>query len=153
MGEQVSSISPPSKPRPVPKFIFTDKNSVIDAYNSFTKEGFERQSKDERPYDLQKQFLSKVDVSKGPIQVRVESIVRTMVLDPDSIKGEKKEYLTYTSQWLAKDWLGNIIRCALEHEGKYMQQTKNTVTKFNPETGEEIVQYMKGVPREMFTIL
>ena len=36
----VSTITPPQTPRPKPRFIFSEKSSVIDAYESFAKEGF-----------------------------------------------------------------------------------------------------------------
>lgn len=58
----------------------------------------------------------------------------------------------YTTQWEAKDHLNNTIKCFHEAEGKYMQQTKQTMTSLNPQTGEELVQYVKGPPRDVYTI-
>lgn len=57
----------------------------------------------------------------------------------------------YTKQWEAKDHLNNKIKCSHEAEGKYMQQTKETKTKLNP-NGEELVQYVRGPVRDVFTI-
>jgi hypothetical protein len=79
-----SSIPAPQTPRPKPRFIFSDKSSVIDTYESFGKEGFADLLTDYAnisanharfPYD-EKQFLSQVDLTKGPILVTVESMVR-----------------------------------------------------------------------------
>lgn len=107
----VSTISPPKTPRPKPRFIFAEKSSVIDTYESFAKEGFAHllTHQAEFPYQFEKQFLSRVDLTKGPIFVSVTNIVRTMAVDPDSPKREKKEYMYYTTEWQAKDRLGNQI--------------------------------------------
>jgi len=151
----VSTIPAPQQtPRPKPRFIFLEKSSVIDAYESFGKEGFSHliTSQAEFPYDFEKQFLSKVDLTKGPILVSVESIVRTMAVDWDSPKREKKEMLCYSCSWEAKDRLNNTIRSNTHIEGKFMEQTKHTVTKYNPQTHEEEAYYEKGAPREVYTI-
>ncbi len=68
----VSTITPPQTPRPKPRFVFLEKSSVIDAYQSFAKEGFAHliTSQTEFPYDFEKKFLSKVDLTKGPILVQ-----------------------------------------------------------------------------------
>ena len=61
-------------------------------------------------YDQQKKFLHLVDLTKGPIMVSVQSIVRTMAVDRDSSKRERKEYLDDTTEWEAKDWAGTLDR-------------------------------------------
>jgi hypothetical protein len=150
----VSTITPPQTPIPKPRFVFLEKSSVIDAYESFAKEGFAHliTSQTEFPYTFEKKFLSKVDLTKGPILVSVGMIIRTMAVDPSSEKREKKEYLYYNCDWEAKDRLNNTIRSNTHTEGKYMQQTKHTVTKYNPQTNEEVAHYEKGAPREVYTI-
>jgi hypothetical protein len=149
----VSSIPAPQTPKPKPRFIFSDSSSVIDTYESYAKEGFAHlmSTQAEFPYLQEKKFLSKVDLTKGPILVSVQSILRIMAVDWDSPKREKKEYMYYTTEWEAKDHLNNTIRRSHEHEGKYMQQTKQTRTKLNP-NGEELVQYIRGPAREVYTI-
>jgi hypothetical protein len=94
----VSSIPVPQTPQPKPRFIFAEKSSVIDTYESFAKEGFAHliTNQAEFPYQFEKRFLSKVDVAKGPILVSVQSIVRTMAVDWDSPKRERKEYMSIT---------------------------------------------------------
>jgi len=158
----ISSIPAPQADKPKPRFIFSEKSSVIDTYESFAKEGFAHllsggyvnnsTEQAKRPYEQEKRFLSAVDLTKGPILVSVQSIIRTMAVDWESPKRERKEYMYYTTEWEAKDWLGNIIRCPHESEGKYMQQTKVIKTRLNPQTGEHIQDYNMGSPREAYTI-
>src|SRR4051812_10449008 len=115
----VSSIPASQTPRPKPRFIFSDKSSVIDTYESFGKEGFADLLTDYAnisanharfPYEQEKKFLSQVDLTKGPILVKLESMVRIMAVDWDSPKRERKEYLYYTTEWEAKDHRNNTIR-------------------------------------------
>ena len=75
-----------------------------------------------------------------------------MAVDWNSPKRESKEMMTYNTEWEAKDWLGNTIRCSHESEGKYTQQTKQIQTRLNPQTGQHIQEYHMGVPREVYTI-
>jgi hypothetical protein len=150
----VSSIPAPQAPRPKPGFIFSDSSSAISTYESFAKEGFAHlmTNQAEFPYNFEKQFLSKVDLEKGPILVSVGMIIRTMAVDWDSPKRERKEYMYYTTEWEAKDRHGNAIKCSHENEGKYTQQTKFIKTKYNPDTREEEAFYEKGAPRDVYTI-
>jgi len=106
----------------------------------------------EFPYQQEKKFLSKVDLTKGPILVKLETMVRIMAVDLDSPKRERREYFYYTTQWEAKDHLNNTIRSNSHTEGKFTQQTKETKTKYNPSTNEELVQYIRGPPRDVLTI-
>jgi len=96
---------------------------VISTYESFGKEGFADLLDDHAnmsanharfPYEQEKLFLSQVNLEKGPIFVSVGMMIRTMAVDWESPKRERKEYLYYTTQWDAKDRLGNIIR-SIEH--------------------------------------
>ena len=75
-----------------------------------------------------------------------------MAVDHNSPKRERKEYMYYTTEWEAKNWLGNTIRHTHEAEGKYTQQTKEINTRLNPQTGEHIQDYHMGSPREAYTI-
>lgn len=158
----VSSIPAPQTPKPKPRFIFSDSSSVIDAYESFGKEGFAHILDDHGdtsanharfPYEQEKKFLSKVDLSKGPIFVKIESMVRIMATDLDSPKRERREYFYYTTEWEAKDHLNNTIRSNSHTEGVYTKQTRETNTTLNRETGEEIVRYIRGPPRQVYSIL
>ena len=75
-----------------------------------------------------------------------------MAVDHNSPKRERKEYMYYTTEWEAKNWLGNTIRHTHEAEGKYTQQTKEVNTRLNSQTGEHIQDYHMGSPREAYTI-
>jgi hypothetical protein len=159
----VSSIPAPQTTRPKPRFIFSEKSSVIDTYESFGKEGFADLLTDfanvsahhaRFPYEQEKLFLSRVDLSKSQILVTVQTIVRIMAPDWDSPKRERKEYMYYTTQWEAKDHLGSTIKCFHEAEGKYTEQTKEIRTRLDPnsKTGEHIQEYHRGVAREVYTM-
>ena len=97
----ISSIPVQGEEKPKPKFIFLEKSSVIDAYESYGKEGFthlltagyvnDSTEHAKRPYESEKRFLSGVDLSKGPILVSVQSIIRTMAVDHNSPKRERKD--------------------------------------------------------------
>jgi hypothetical protein len=96
MDMSVSSIPAPQAPRAKPRFTFSDSSSVIDAYDSFAKEGFAHlmTNQAEFPYTFEKKFLPKVDLTKGSIMVTIESMVRIMAVDWNSPKRERREYLS-----------------------------------------------------------
>ena len=148
-----STIEAPQKPRPKPRLIFADKSSVTDTYESYAKEGFAHliTNQAEFPFNQKNKFLSSVDLTKGPILVSVQSIIRIVAVDWDSPKRERKEYMYYTTQWQAKNHKNNTIKYILEHEGRYTQQTKEIVTKTNAK-GEDVDVYVKGTAREVYTI-
>ena len=87
-------------------------------------------------------------MTKGPTLVSVQSMVRTMAVDWESPKRERRKMMYFTTQWEAKDPLGNTIRCTHESEGKYIQQTKEIKTRLNPKTGEHIQEYHRGAPKK-----
>jgi hypothetical protein len=159
----VSSIPAPQTPKPKPRFIFSESSSVIDTYESFGKEGFADILTDHGdtsanharlPYEREKLFLSRVDLSKSQILVTVQSIVRIMAPDWDSPKRERKEFMYYLTQWESKDHLGNTIRSNEHIEGRYTMQTKEIRTRLDPnsKTGDSIQEYHRGVAREVYTI-
>ena len=127
---------------------------LSNSTESFVKEGFGHllTIKDEFQYMFEREFLSKVDLTQGPILVTVTNMVRTMAVDWDSPKRERKEYFYYTSEWEAKDRLGNVIKCPHENEGKFIEQTKIIKTKLNSSTKEEEQYYERGTPRDVYTI-
>ena len=99
----------------------------------------------------EKKFLCRVDLTKGPILVSVQTSLESWPLIGIVQSENEKRYMYYTTQWEAKDHLNNTIKCPHEAEGRYMQQTKETKTKLNP-NGEELVQYIRGPAREVYTI-
>lgn len=157
----VSTVQPPQPEKTKPKFIFLEKSSTIDSYESFRKEGFADLLEDYGDNNTNKvvfrhqqemDFLNRVDLKQGPILVTVLSVVRTMAVDLESPKKERREYLYYSTDWEAKDWLGNIIKCPHESEGHHIQQTKEKKVTFNPKTGQHVQEYIRGTPRDAYTI-
>ena len=69
------------------------RGSIIDTYESYAKDGFIHLMTNQAnfPYEFEKQFLSKVDLTKGPIFVSVGTIIRTIAVDWGSPKRERKE--------------------------------------------------------------
>ena len=53
------------------------------------------------PYEQEKRFLSAVDLTKGPNFLSITNIVP---------KRDRKEVMYYTTEWEAKEWLGNTLR-------------------------------------------
>jgi len=75
------------------------------------------------PYNFEKKFLSRVDLTKGPIMVSVDIIIRTMGIDWESPKRLRKEWLVFNTNWDAKDHRNNTIR-ASHMEGKHIFSTR-----------------------------
>jgi len=69
-------------------------------------------------------FLNNVDLSKGPIQRRVNRLERRRSMNPNTNKME--EYLVVHVAWTAKDYLDNRIEHADFREGMYNQPVVNT---------------------------
>jgi hypothetical protein len=150
----VSSIPAPQTPRAKPRFIFSDKSSVISTYESYAKNGFAHliTNQAEFPFYQKNKFLSSVDLTKGPVFVSVQSIIRIMAVDWDSPKRERKEYFHYTAQCEAKNYKNNVIRYTQEAEGKHVEQTKQIETRRDQKTGEDVDLYVRGTPRDCYTI-
>lgn len=153
-GEERSSIKPnlpgtEQIDKPDLKFSFS-----TEAYDSYVKEGFEPPGPFYRPDKFELRFLNKVDITKGKIKVEITKLVRVREKDYSSETGkqEYRDFVTWESNWYAKDWLENDIVSTSHIEGKYKQQTKKLVRKIIPETGKTDAYYVKGVPREVYTI-
>ena len=106
----ISIIPAPQADKPKPRFIFLEKSSVVDPYESFQKEGFAdlltsgfhdlSTHHAKIPHEQEKRFLSAVD---SPILVSVKKMIRTMAVDHNSPRRESKEVMYYTTEWEAKD--------------------------------------------------
>jgi hypothetical protein len=148
----VSSIPAPQADKPKPRFIFSEKSSLKDTFESFSKNGFEPTTQAEFPYQFERKFISKADITKGPILVTVRNITRVVAVDHSSPTHQRKEWMTYTCECESKDWLGNTIRYSHENEGRFTEQTKEIKTTLDPQTGEHIQQYHKSASRITYTI-
>lgn len=97
------------------------------------------------PHDRMQQFLSKVDLRKGPIERSVRSIVRLKASDWSSStkKNERKEFVYYEEYWDAKDWLGIPIDPFDGHiEGRYTEVLMKP--KLDERTGEHVDNVFAG---------
>jgi hypothetical protein len=146
MARIVSSLKTETD-KPKPKLVYND-----GTYQSYIKNGFENDipPKIEWIHKYKEDFLNRVSLEKGPIQFKYNSFMRQRVIDYNSKKHERKEFLTWSVDWLAKDFLGDQIvdSAVMEHiEGEYMEQLKKTVT----EKGQ-IVGYERIGERKVFTI-
>ena len=77
---------------------------------------------------------------------------RTRAIDYSSEKEEKREFLVYMCDWLANNWLGNMIAVRSHIVGKHHELTKQLVTKMDNETGKVQAFYTRGPSRVLHTI-
>jgi hypothetical protein len=115
--------------REVPKIEYNDKD--VTAYTNLGLEIPETVGRWEN------RFLSRVDVSKGPIERSVIAMVRLKA--PDYSSNEKvpprEEWIYYQERWDGKDWRGVPLNPVGEHiEGVWTKQF--TKPHFSQETGE-----------------
>lgn len=95
------------------------------------------------PKARREQFLNKVDLRKGPLERTVRMIVRLKAPDYNSPKHPLKEFIYYTEDWSAKDWLGIEIDPFSEHvEGMYTEAL--TKPKLDERTGEHVDNVFAG---------
>lgn len=136
MARIASSIKPDNE-KTKPKLDYNDKT-----YQSYLENGFEEHIPDKLKWvhDFHEDYLNRVDLSKGPIRFRINSFMRLKAIDYSSKNQARKEFMTYSADWLAKDWKGDDIRQrqVLEHiEGIYQEQLKEKVTDRGQITGYE----------------
>ena len=82
---------------------------------------------DEGVFRRVRRFLNNVDIAKGPIERKVRRLERRRNMDPNTHK--MQEYLVVHVEWIAKDFLGNMLSWHDFREGLYN----------DPQTRTEIV--------------
>ena len=115
----ISNIPPDIPKKPEVKIEYNDRS-----YQSYITAGFPDHIPRfvYGPRDRMQQFLSKVDLRKGPIERTVRMIVRLKAIDWNDPKRTRKEWVYYTEDWSGKDWLGIPIDPFSEHvEGRYTE--------------------------------
>jgi hypothetical protein len=145
---ELSTIKPEGiiKPKEIPKFSYHD-----GSYQSYIKEGFSLP--EVLPDRIEREFLSKVDLKYGKIKIRIHNMIRQLAIDYSTDTEEKKEYLTFNTDWFAKDYHEEQIRGSGHIEGTYQQQVKKLVIKRNPITDQATeAVYERGEPRTVFNI-
>jgi len=138
----ISTVKPDVPKKPEVKIEYNNRS-----YESYMKNGFADNIPHiiSRPHDRMQQFLSKVDLRKGPIERSVRSIVRLKAPDWNcsTKKNERKEFIYYEEYWDAKDWLGIPIDPFDGHiEGRYIEPV--TRPKLDERTGEHIANELSG---------
>ena len=138
--EILSTVKPSVPKKPKIKLEYSNRS-----YECYTKSGFA----DNIPRSItgpkarREQFLNKVDLRKGPLERTVRMIVRLKAPDYNSPKHPLKEFVYYTEDWSAKDWLGIEIDPFSEHvEGMYTEAM--TKPKLDERTGEHIENVFAG---------
>ena len=122
-----------------PKLEYNDKT-----YQSYVDNGFDHMLDDlhkvKRVHNFKEDFLNRASLEKGPIRFKVNSFMRLKAIDYTSKNNARKEFMTYSVDWIAKDFMGDDIveQHVLEHiEGVYQEQLKKTVTNRGQITGYE----------------
>lgn len=122
-----------------PKLEYNDKT-----YQSYVDNGFDHMLDDlhkvKRVHNFKEDFLNRASLEKGPIRFKVNSFMRLKAIDYTSKNNARKEFMTYSVDWIAKDFMGDDIveQQVLEHiEGVYQEQLKKTVTNRGQITGYE----------------
>jgi hypothetical protein len=123
------------------------------SYESYMKNGFADNIPHSisAPHDRIQKFLSLVDLRKGPIERTVRMIVRVKAPDWNTKKHERKEFIYYTEDWDANNWLGIPITKSkvTEHiEGKYTEVLMKP--KLDERTGEHIDNVYAGTRKTYY---
>ena len=79
-------------------------------------------------------------------------MIRQIAIDYSTENEEEKEYLTWLSDWSAKNYLGVDIFVRGHIEGSFIGQTKDLTAQYNYETGETQAHYRMGASRIEFNI-
>jgi hypothetical protein len=127
-----------------PKLVYNNKT-----YQSYLDIGFDEDSiprSIKAPEQRKREFLSRVDLSKGGIDRKITLIRRIKAAD-------KKEYITYSEDWYGKNWLGQKISPVRGNiEGVWMEQEKEPDIK-QTENGPEIAGYKKSGEHPVYDIV
>ena len=79
------------------------ESSTFRSYKAYVESGFEKETPHtiQAQYERENKFLSAVQLEKGPLTRKITRMVRR--------KEAGKEYLTFTENWDATDWVGRPI--------------------------------------------
>lgn len=108
MPAEISKIKPNLQGYEIPEPKFQYKSLQLE-YDSYEQNGFNLPEEWERSDYQQRLLLSKVDITKGKIKVRVKTISRTLAVDAETNK--IKQYLTADYEFVALNAWGEVIKC------------------------------------------
>ena len=120
-----------------PKLEYNDK--TFDSWINIGVAYEDIPEKVRRVHEFKEDFLNRATL---PIKYKINSFMRLKAQDFSTKNFARKEYLTYSVDWLAKDYLGDNIteRAVMEHiEGVYQEQLKKSITKQGQIVGYERV--------------
>ena len=140
------------------KVSLTKRNANIK-FNEQTIEEYKKEGLDPpRGEVAEKQRLDKFKATHKEDKGKLKIIVRTMhrrpivTYDKDG-KAVVKDFLTYSVDYLGKDWLDNDINILSHTHGVHRKPKFRTTTKLNPETGDhEIKREYNGEFEEVYYI-
>jgi len=119
----------------------------------YTKERVEPPRSELFKKEMYDKFRAKFSEAKGKLRVLIKSIHRrpVEVVDKDG-KIVTKDYLTYDTEYVGHDWLGNTIRILDNVEGVHQKPKFQVTTKIDPETGEYIREREQSGFETVYTI-
>jgi hypothetical protein len=65
---------------------------------------------------------------------------------------EAKEFLKYTEDWQAKDWMGRKLRNSENIEGIYYEQEEEKIIKYDQNKGPYVAGYERSGEHAVYTI-
>lgn len=151
--EEVEKATGKDKTRQAPKIEWNDRahKSASKLYSitqdgnidpdTFNGSGFPRKNI--------RDFIARCDLKQAPLRQEIFTMTRVKAPeyddDGEQIGNKKKEWIFYEIHYYGTDWLGRKLH-ASTIEGKYQQQTKTVVTKWNPEREDYDASYELGQP-------
>jgi hypothetical protein len=130
-GGILSTIKPKIAQKPEVKIEWNDRS-----YQSFMNAGFPNNIPHTitGPRERMLRFLSAVDLTKGPLERTVKSMVRLRAQDWSTKKRELREFIYYEEEFNAKNWAGVPLNPVSDHiEGRYTEVLTRPV--FDERTG------------------
>lgn len=119
MPEMLSTKKPQIEEKPEVKLEYNNRS-----YQSYVDAGFADYipHKFRQPHDFIQVFFAAADLRKEPIERTVTAIYRVKAIDYDSPKQERKEFIYYEENWVAKNWFGVAVNPIAGHiEGRYTE--------------------------------
>jgi hypothetical protein len=148
LSGEISSLKPEVK-KVKPNFIWENR-----AYDSYINNGFRLPTETPSlvPGYWENKFLSEVDLERGKIKVRVNTLIRQLAPDYSTENEEIKEYLAWNTSWFAQNYLGEKLAYHGHIAGVNQEQLKELVRSRDPKTYEEIAEYRHGGTRQTFYV-
>jgi hypothetical protein len=150
-SSEVQETGSPSQPeKPIMEYNNKTFQSWTDLMEKYKIENITIPHGVSAPEGRKRDFLSRVDLEQGPIERKVMTMVRFKAKNRDD--KEPKEYLKYTEDWQAKDWMGRKLRNSENEEGVYYEQQEEKIIKYDETKGPQIAGYKRSGEHTVYTI-